>query len=159
MIQENKKYKNLQYYIKKINNYLLLIDNEELNDDEKELLLNKMKKINEKLEFIKKAEELNIQEIKRKEKKINDERLLNQYKAYLTNKNIYLNFKEKSENIPNEFKHLYNCFIFVETKFQLSKENDIDNKKITDITDDFYLFINTYNKNEYNNPLFNIFSI
>lgn len=157
MIPENKKYKTLKDYTKKINNYLLLINNEELNKDEKELLKKKINKTIEKLEFIKKAEKLNIEEIKKKEKLIKEERLLNQFKAYLTNKNIYLEFK-KNNNFPSDFKDVYECFDVVDKEYQLKKEDKIEEKKINDIKEDFYFFIKIFNKKNHINSLFNIFN-
>lgn len=157
MITENKRYKNINYYTKKVSQYLLLIEKGDLSNEEKEIVLKKLKNINEKLKSIKKAEELNIQEIKRKEKILKDEKLLNQFKSYLTNKNIYLNFKKENIPIPKEFEYVYNCFEFVNDKFKLTIEEDIDNKKIKDITDDFNLFIKKYNEKKDNYTLFNIF--
>ena len=86
--------KDLNYYTKKINNYITLINSgEELSDKEKEIIEKKLIKLVSKLELIKKSEELNIENINNKQKKILKENLFNQYKAYLTNKNIYLSNK------------------------------------------------------------------
>lgn len=163
MISEHKKYKDIKYYTNKINQYILLIEREELTNEEKEIILSKLKKINEKMEFIKKAEELNIEEIKKKEKRINEERLLNQFKAYLTNKNIYLNFKENKKNISKEFEYVYECFEEVNKNYSLKKidEKNIDKVLLKDITNDFYFFIKYFNNNFNNNSnfLFNIFLI
>ena len=63
--------KDLNYYTKKINNYITLINSgEELSDKEKEIIEKKLIKLVSKLELIKKSEELNIENINNKQKKI-----------------------------------------------------------------------------------------
>ena len=59
--------KDLNYYTKKINNYITLINSgEELSDKEKEIIEKKLIKLVSKLELIKKSEELNIENINNK---------------------------------------------------------------------------------------------
>ena len=149
--------KDLNYYNKKINNYLTLINSDEpLTDEEKEIIEKKLSNIIGKLEMIKKSEELNIENINNKQKKLLKEKQFNQYKAYLTNKNIYLSNQNRDNK---DFKYLCECYDFVNSKNQLSKTNNID--KITidnvNIESSFYDFIDYFNKHHKEDTIFDIF--
>ena len=63
--------KDLNYYNKKINNYLTLINSDEqLTDKEKEIIEKKLSNLLGKLEMIKKSEVMNIENINNKQKQI-----------------------------------------------------------------------------------------
>lgn len=149
--------KDLNYYNKKINNYLTLINSDEpLTDEEKEIIKKKLLKIIGKLEMIKKSEEMNIENINDKQKKLLKEKQFNQYKAYLTNKNIYLSNQNRDNK---DFKYLCECYDFVNSKNPLSKTNNID--KITidnvNIESSFYDFIDYFNKHHKEDTIFDFF--
>ena len=129
--------KDLNYYNKKINNYLTLINSDEqLTDKEKEIIEKKLSNLLGKLEMIKKSEVMNIENINNKQKQILKERLFNQYKAYLTNKNIYLSNKCKENK---DFKYLNECFDFINSKKPLNKTVP-ENCKLAIIFPNGYLF-------------------
>lgn len=149
--------KDLNYYTKKINNYITLINSgEELIDKEKEIIEKKLIKLVNKLELIKKSEELNIENINNKQKKLLKENLFNQYKAYLTNKNIYL-----SNNIEDnkDFNYLCECYDYVNKKYLLTKTNNIDKLTIDNVNIEpaFYDFIDYFNKHHKESTIFDIF--
>ena len=151
--------KDLNYYTKKINNYLTLINSDEqLTDKEKEIIEKKLSNLLGKLEMIKKSEVMNIENINNKQKQILKERLFNQYKAYLTNKNIYLSNKCKENK---DFKYLNECFDFINSKKPLNKTDNIDKLTINEfiIEPEFYEFIDYFNNHHRENTIFDIFLV
>ena len=149
--------KDLNYYTKKINNYITLINSgEELSDKEKEIIEKKLIKLVSKLELIKKSEELNIENINNKQKKLLKENQLNQYKAYLTNKNIYLSNKIEDNK---DFNYLCECYDFVSKKYLLTKTDNIDKLTIENVNIEpaFYDFIDYFNEHHKESTIFDIF--
>ncbi len=156
------KSKDINYYSNKIDKYITLINTVELTDNEKELIKKKLNNINKKLESIKRSEELNIKTINNVQDHINKDKLLIQYRSYLTNKNLYLKLK-KENNIPNTFKYLYECYEYVNKQIPLHESSfkyieDI-NKDNIDISKDFNIFIQYFNDHYTNETLFDQFLI
>lgn len=165
MIEVNnvvKKHKDFDYYNKKLSNYLKLINsNIELNDEEKEMIKNKLKKLDERMNSILKAEKLNIDTINKNKEKILKEKQFNQYKSYLTNMNIYFDIKENNKEVPEAFTFIYEVFCFVDKMFKLNKLPISRIEKITiddfKVSDDFIAFIEYYNKHHNGPSLFDYF--
>lgn len=142
-IATGKKKQNKDYFIKKSEKYLKYLQCE-LTEDEKKFVMNKLKYCYDNLESLKKAEELSIEHINKSFISINKEQLENQYKAYIANKNVY--FKLKSQEIPENFRFVYECYEYVNEKFKLTNDSN-DKLDINNIPNDFILFIEYFNKN------------
>lgn len=153
-----KKRKDVNYYSNKINNYLKLL-NIELTKEEKEMVLKKLKSLEEKLNSMRDAEKLNIETIKKNEENILKDKTFNQYKSYLVNKNLYLDLKDKE--IPDTFKFMYECYEYVNSKIKLTKTLSKEIEKITidnmKVIDDFNLFIEYFNNHHNKETFFDFF--
>ena len=156
----------LQKYIKKINNLIELLNDDNTTKEEKDYIMKELKKIENKIRSLKQSEEDFLKQTLKEEEELNKNKLIERYKIYIENKKLYYKIINEHIEIPELFKYLYDIYNnmnYNENDIIKLSNQTINNIKYDNITlqdkEELNKFIELFNKNydKCNTDIFDIF--